>query len=497
MTIYNMNHDLPSSNNSLLMRIPSVHLILGHPSVKAILATEKVQLAVLKACLRLLLADLRREIIDNPGSQSVDFDTESIVKRLLETARMRSVSTLRPAINASGIVLHTGLGRARLSASAVKAVSEAASFHTLLELDEETGKRGNRQSHVSGTLCELTGADAACVVNNCAAAVVLAVTALASGKEVILSRGEMVEIGGSFRLPEIIAASGATLVEVGTTNRTRIDDYRKAVNSRTGLIVRCHPSNYKVVGYTSEASAAELVNLGLQTGVPVLDDQGTGSLFDAEALGLSGGFLKSVSASVSGGFDLIAASGDKLLGGPQAGILLGKQTIIDLLISHPLSRALRIDKLSLIALDATLKEYINSNAAQQRIPTLKYITRSLDEISRLAVILHGGLTELLRGTIYEVGLTESISRIGGGSAPEEELPTVCVCIQTRDKTSGADIVKLISQLRQASIPVIGRIHVNRLLLDPRTLEEDEIGAVIDMVAEAIGQATNRKKTAKP
>ena len=468
-----MNNEPNAADANPLRGLPSVHRLLSAPAVAALagripasLLTASVR-TVLEATRRSLLSDLRTPL---PSE-------ETLARQVVAEAERRTMPSLQRAINATGIVLHTGLGRARLADAAVAALLEVASGHSLVEIDRETGKRGSRRDHVRGLLCELTGAEDAAVVNNCAGAVFLAVTTLAAGREVLISRGELVEIGGAFRMPDIVRASGATLVEVGTTNRTRLSDYANALTERTGLILRCHPSNFALVGFTEETPTVDLVALGRAHNIPVMDDQGSGSLLSPAALGLPG--LKgSLPESVAAGSDVIAASGDKLLGGPQAGLLLGSKEAISRIAKHPLARALRVDKFTLAALEATLRLYRDPEAAQRAIPTLRYLTRSLPELRRLAARLKTRLTRTLK-TGFMIALVQERSQVGGGSLPGEDLPTVCVSLRSTTGSPAPD--EITTLLRQHTPPIFARIKDNAVLFDPRTLENDEI----DRIAGAV------------
>ena len=383
---------------ALLRRMPSVNLLLEQASVRALQAT--VPARILAEAARSVLEQTRQELLASVPSESAMLATsqkrasainrtvesedtfslriglESLAARTVQEALRRHAPSLQPAINATGIILHTGLGRARLAPEASNALLQVAMGHANVEIDRETGQRGSRREHVQGLLCELTGAEDATVVNNCAGAVFLAVNALAAGREVIISRGELVEIGGAFRMPDIIRASGATLVEVGTTNRTRLSDYRNAITERTGLILRCQPSNFAIIGFTEETTTRDLVTLGRERGIPVLDDQGSGSLLSLEAIGIQASpgrasMKGTLRDSVLAGADVMMASGDKLLGGPQAGIILGRREYIERIVSHPLARALRVDKFTLAALEATLRLYRDPEQAKAQIPTLR------------------------------------------------------------------------------------------------------------------------------
>jgi L-seryl-tRNA(Ser) seleniumtransferase len=445
-------------------------MLLEHDQVKE----------ALKRLPRTVIVESLRHAVDAARSNGSDSTVDSIVASALESADSRSQRTLRRAINATGIVLHTGLGRAVLSETARDAVLDVASGHSMLEIDQESGKRGSRQDHIRALLTELTGAESALALNNNAGAVFLCITAVASGKEVILSRGEMVEIGGAFRMPDIIRASGATLVEVGTTNRTRPGDFEKAITENTGLILRCHPSNFRLVGFTEEVPAAELAALGKRRGIPVMDDLGSGAIIDTSEFGA--GPTVTLRQAVESGCDLVTASGDKLLGGPQAGMVLGRKDLVEKIGKHPLARALRLDKLTLAALEATLRLYRDPERARKEIPTLRSLSRTSEQLRELAERLLG-LLRLPEGWI--VTLVDGQSQVGGGSLPGENLPTTCVRIDPPPATS---IDSVAARLRANDLPIFGRIHEDGLLLDPRTLEESEF----EEVAKCLTQISEKK-----
>ncbi len=446
--------------------------LLEHPRTAE--ALTRLPRTVVVESFRIELESLRA----NGKATSSD---EEIVDHALERAEQQDRPTLRRAINATGVVLHTGLGRAVLSEAAREAVNQVASGHSELEIDAESGRRGSRQAHVRKLLCELTGAESALVLNNNAGAVFLAVTALASGREVVISRGELVEIGGSFRMPDIIRASGATLVEVGTTNKTRLSDFERAITENTGLLLRCHPSNFKIVGFSEEVPAADLSTLGQRFEIPVMDDLGSGALIDTELLGA--GATTTLRAAVESECDIVTASGDKLLGGPQCGIVVGRKDTVDRIAAHPLARALRVDKLTLAALEATLRLYRDPERALEEIPTLRYLRRGRKE-------LHGLASEIVSaiGVVpgSQVDLVDSQSQVGGGSLPGENLPTVCVRIVTVGDRIPAD--SLSAQLRLNAPPIYGRIRDNALLLDPRTLEREEIPVIAESVRRILAES---------
>ncbi len=466
-----------SANNSdfSLRRLPSVTRLMAHAELQAL--RKRLPEAVFVETVRRVLQQARTEFLASPAPRSIPAET-SLATLVLAEAQKREALGLKPGINATGIVLHTGLGRARLSEAAVRAVTETARNHSLVEIEVESGRRGSRLDSVRGLLGDLTGAEDAAVVNNCAGAVFLAVNVLASGRKVLISRGELVEIGGAFRMPDIIRASGAELVEVGTTNRTRISDYRNAITPQTALILRCHPSNFAIVGFTEEASTSQLAALGQEHGIPVMDDQGNGLLFPLSEMGtpLSWGAKQgSLRESVASGADLITASGDKLLGGPQAGLILGRRELVSRIVEHPLSRALRVDKLTLAALEATLRLYRDPQTAKTAIPTLRYLLRTPDELRRLANTLARKLRAVLPSEAYEIKVTQESSQVGGGSLPGENLPTFCVQLFGVGKEWNAD--RAAKAFRLFTPPVFARIRQDALLFDPRTLEPEELALI--------------------
>ena len=429
------------------------------PSVEKLsaeLAELNHELAVLVA--RQAIDEAREALRTHPSPPSAIEGDLAVRARALAAKLGRN--QLRRAINATGVLLHTNLGRATLAPSAVAAVEAVASGHATLEVDEETGGRGSRQTVIAQLFRELTGAEDAVVVNNNAAATVLALTAIASGKEVILSRGELVEIGGHFRLPDVIAQSGARLIEVGTTNRTRIGDYEKALAEDTGMLLRCHPSNFRIVGFTEAPTLAELVALSRRVAIPFGDDIGSGALVDFTPFGLTD--EPQVQKSVAAGADLVWFSGDKLLGGPQAGILVGRKDLIVACKEHPLMRALRPDKLTLAALEATLRLY-KTGRAWDEIPVLRRIKRDDGEIARRCRIVAGKLNKLG----YSATVEATFSQVGGGSLPDRQLSSHAVSIRSDNLSA------LARALRHAPTPVYGRIERDRLLLDLRAVDKDE------------------------
>jgi L-seryl-tRNA(Ser) seleniumtransferase len=391
------------------------------------------------------------------------------VARIEAIVRALRAPRLRPVINATGVVLHTNLGRAPLAAAAAQAAAAIAGRYSTLEFDPRTGRRGRRHDLVADSLRHLTGADAAAVVNNCAAAVLLMLTALAKGKEVIVGRGELVEIGGGFRMPDVMRLSGARLVEVGTTNRTRPEDYAAAITPKTVAILKVHASNFQVVGFTESVEVETLARVAQQHRVLLLHDLGSGSLLDSTAYGLAA--EPRIQDSLRAGTDLLACSGDKLLGGPQAGLLLGRTELVDKVMRHPLARAVRIDKLTLAALTATLDLYLTQSLAE--LPIWNMLGASSDAMAARAMTWQRRLVE--RG--IEVEVVPAESTVGGGSLPGERLPTTALAITPRSGHA-ADLLR---RLREHEPPVIGRIEQERVLLDPRTVLPDEDDALLDAV----------------
>jgi len=387
-----------------------------------------------------------------------------------------SEPSLRPLINATGVVVHTNLGRSILSDKAIQRIVEVSRSYSNLEYDIRAGERGKRYTHVEDILIRLTGVEAATAVNNNAAAVLLCLNTLARGKEVIVSRGELVEIGGSFRVPEVMERSGAKLREVGATNKTHLKDYEKAINENTGLLLKVHTSNYKIVGFTKEVTPAELSVLGKKRNIPVMWDLGSGSFVDLASYGV--GDEPTVKQAVNAGVDVLTFSGDKLLGGPQAGLILGKKAYLDPIRSNPLARALRIAKLTLASLEATLTQYLDEEKAVREIPTLWMLTQPLEEIERKARILARGFAGL---SGLSVSLQDEMSQTGGGALPTGILPTKAVSISHQSLSAN----QIESRLRLGKPHVITRIKEGMVLFDPRTLNDEEIGKIVEAMKKIL------------
>ena len=403
-----------------------------------------------------------------PSLQEVAGGVAASLGRLLEPS-------LRPVINATGVILHTNLGRAPLGQEALDAVRLVAAGYSNLELDLESGERGSRHAHLEEQLCRLTGAEAALAVNNNASAVLLALTSLARGKEVIVSRGQAVEIGGGFRIPDVMRQSGARLVEVGTTNRTYLSDYEGAIGPRTGALMRVHTSNFRVIGFTEEVELSELAGLARRYSLPLIDDLGSGCLLDTRQFGL--GYEPTPQDSLAAGASLGCFSGDKLLGGPQAGIIVGEADLVRRLKRHPLARAVRIDKLSLAALLVTLRHYLMGEAVL-KVPVWRMISASVGELEARA--------ERWADALPGVGkVVDGESTIGGGSLPGETLPTRLLSLALPAGRGPRSVSLLARRLRSGRLPVVARIEKESLLLDPRTVLPEEDGRLMEALAEAL------------
>jgi len=453
--------------------LPSVSALLATPATLELIARHGRRQVT--DALRAALSDARRRALD--GNDAAD--ENALLAQAAAMLEDEGLECIPAVINASGVILHTGLGRAALAEAARQALLDAAG-HCLLEVERATGRRGDRQDHVRGLLARLSGAEDALVVNNNAAAVLLAVSALAAGGEVVVSRGELIEIGGSFRLPDIVRAAGAVLVEVGTTNRTRLADFAKAITDSTRLILRCHPSNYRIVGFVESAPLADLAELARDRNVPLVFDAGSGLLH--KPAGVEGADCPTLQEAVHAGCHVVTCSGDKLLGGPQAGIALGRRECIERMARHPLARALRIDKLSLAALRATLDLHVVPETAVQDIPTLRSIARSADDVLASAHRVVRRLRRALPGNC-RVGVFPNRTEIGGGSLPGEVLQTWCVWVTPKD---GELAVHTIAKRLRCGLPaVIGRIRSNMLLLDMRTVARSEEAALARAVAKAV------------
>ena len=459
-----------SAVKDLLRNIPKVDALCQLP------AFAQEQGVALTEAVRGVLDQLREEI--RSGKVQELPSLEQLGQRISATLHRQERPSLRPVINGTGVILHTNLGRACLSQQAAQAVAQVAKGYSTLEYNVEKGERGSRYSHVEKLLCKLTGAEAAMAVNNNAAAVLLVLSALTRGKEVLLSRGEMVEIGGSFRVPEVMEQGGAILKEVGTTNKTHLKDYANAITPETGALLKVHTSNYRIMGFTESVKASELVDLAHSHGLPVLEDMGSGALLSLQQFGILD--EPHVQQSVQAGIDVITFSGDKMLGGPQAGIIIGKKEYIDIIKKHPLTRAVRIDKMTLAALEVTLRAYAQERA-QEEIPVVAMLSATRESLrpkaDKLFQLFQGGKT-------YEVELVEEYGQVGGGSVPTQLLPSWAIAIEPKETS----LQVLEERLRcQGDIPIVGRISKGRYLLDVRTLFEEDFPYLVESVHTALGE----------
>lgn len=464
---------MTESAQEMLKRIPKVDRVLAWPEISPLLSLHPRPELV--RAVRCCLESIREQILDDPSAPPPDRDR--IMTAITAEFARRGTPNLRAVINGTGVVIHTNLGRAPLADEAVEAVRRVASGYSNLEYDLVSGERGLRNSHLEGVLCELTGAEAALVVNNNAAAVLLALSTLADKREVLISRGELVEIGGSFRIPDVMAQSGARLVEVGTTNRTHPADYQRAISEATSLLLKVHTSNFSIVGFTAAVPVAELAELGSKNGIPVMLDAGSGCLIDLAPHGIPG--EATIRQYIGQGADVVTFSGDKLLGGPQAGIIAGRRQLLDPMKRHPLLRAFRPDKLSLAALEATLLLYRDERQALRNIPALAMLTMTATQLSRRAGQLIRRLRRTLPATISLTRL-QGESSAGGGSFPLLRLETVLVEV----RIDGFSAHQIEAALRQGTTPVIGRIRQERFLLDVRTIFDSDTGPLANALFEA-------------
>ena len=464
--------------HDLLRSIPKVDNLLELAAAEPRLA--RLPRVHLVACIRQILEELRQEIL--AGRAGAVPDWPLLADRLQDAAKAALTPSLRPVINATGVVLHTNLGRAVLGAEVAAEVARVASSYSTLEYDPKNGGRGSRHVHVENLLTRLLDCEAAMVVNNNAAAVLLILSALAAGRELIVSRGELVEIGGSFRIPDIMEQGGAILRAVGTTNRTRISDYARAIEpGRTGGLLKVHTSNFRIIGFTEETPVRELADLAASHGLPLISDLGSGTFFSLLPLGITD--EPTVRQLLDEGADLVSFSGDKLLGGSQAGIIVGRRDYIGRLKAHPLARALRVDKMTLTALEATLRLYLDPEAAKRSIPTLAMLFAELDQLKNEAERLRGLLAEVPGLMKLEVMPTEG--QAGGGSAPERPLASWAVAV---DGPADLSVDELEARLRRRETPVVSRIFQDRLLLDVRTIRPDQFEEIARAFREALTPA---------
>lgn len=481
-----MSEAVQSDMAAILRQIPAVEELLSSPRIRVLLAAHP-RWAVLEAIRQVLAERRQRVLLGGLSRETAErlLTPEAISAAVAEVAAETAGPSFIPVINATGVVIHTNLGRAPLASAALQAMEAVGRSYSNLEFDLATGARGSRQVHVEALLCALTGAEAALVVNNNAAAVLLAINTFADGKEIVVSRGELVEIGDSFRIPDVMVQAGARLREVGTTNRTHLRDYEGGIGPETTMILRVHRSNFRILGFTAEVELADLIALAKGRGLLTMDDLGSGALVDLTRLGLRKEPL-AVDA-IRAGADLVTFSGDKLLGGPQAGILVGRRALLARARKNPLARTVRIDKLSLAALEATLRLYRDPEHALREIPILRMIGESPASIGTRAEAMAGALHTA--ASAVTISVEDETSEVGGGALPLQTLPTRVLALRpTRGSASDLE-----ARLRRRRPPVLVRIKEDRVLLDLRTVPESEEAALLQALCEALGPRSGESK----
>jgi len=462
---------------NLYRLLPSVDSLLSDLSENA--DYRSLPRAFIRDLINDFLALCREEIKSGIIVGEEDLNPSRLRARLDAYLKIHTRPHFRRVINATGVVIHTNLGRSVLNRKAAEAVWEACLYYSNLEFSLDTGKRGSRYSHVEDLLCRITGAEASLVVNNNASAVLIILDTLAKGREVVVSRGQLVEIGGSFRIPDVMTKSGAFLKEVGATNRTHIKDYEGAIGPETGALLKVHTSNYRIIGFHKEVSLKELVQIGAKYSLPVIEDMGSGNFFDFAAHGYHFMPEPTVQQVVKDGVSVVSFSGDKLLGGPQAGIIVGKKEYIDLIKKNPMNRAVRIDKMTLAALESTLRLYLDPRVAMREVPTLHMITMKAEDLKRAASKIQNRIRKNVKHDL-QLSIFPAQSRVGGGSFPEQDLPTFLVGI----KSSLMSSEQLRDRLLQTDPPLIGKIENDLFCLDPRTVDQDEYKLLCDAISQA-------------
>lgn len=450
--------------NILYRSIPKVDVLLEDKKIISLI--EKYHRDVVVDVIREEIEKIREEIKTNNDFDFINKKINTLVENISKSVEKTYSYNIRKVINGTGTILHTNLGRSIISKKHANYLSDIVTSYSNLEYNLEDGKRGERYSHFEKLICKITGAESAMAVNNNAAAVMLVLSSMAKEKEVIVSRGELVEVGGKFRIPDVMESSNAHLVEIGTTNKTHLEDYENAINENTGALLKVHTSNFKILGFTESVSIKEICDLGKEKNIPVIEDIGSGVLVDLSKYGLE--YEPTVQDSIKAGVDIVSFSGDKLLGGPQAGIIVGKKKYIDKMKKNPLTRAFRIDKFTATILEMIFKEYLNEEDAVKNIPTLSLITRDLKEIEKNANTLYEKLDVLKDVAI--INIEDTLSQIGGGSLPMERLNSKCVSITPKNMSTAS----LEEKLRLDENPVVGRISDNKLIIDMRTILDDEI-----------------------
>ena len=463
---------------NLFTLIPKVDELLDNQNISELL--DNMPRKIIMDAIREEVEELRSIIKENISEEA---EIKKIINNLVNNIKLRAIEkniySLKRVVNATGTVIHTNLGRSLINEEIFNNMREIALNYSNLEYDLESGTRGSRYSHVEEIIQELTGGEASMVVNNNAAAVLLALSALVKDKEVIVSRGELIEIGGSFRIPEVLEQSGAKLVSVGSTNKTHLHDYENAINENTGALLKVHTSNYRILGFTSAVDSKELYELKKKYKIPLIEDLGSGVLIDLSKYGLQ--YEPTVGESLDKGVDVVTFSGDKLLGGPQAGIIIGKKEYIDKMKKHPLTRAFRVDKFTISALEATLKYYLDEKKAIENIPTLKMLTMTPEKLDLKAQDLLEKINNKINSDNIELEIKDEFSEVGGGSLPLEKLPTKCIVLRIKNKSTQ----EFENKLRAYKIPIITRLYKDKIYLDLRTINEEDYDIIVSAIENGL------------
>ena len=463
------------TNKNLYSLIPKVDELLADEKIEKLLSSLPRRLVV--DTIREELDKVREKIRKNISREELEKDLSSLVEKIINQANKKNSYKLKRVVNATGVVIHTNLGRSPLNQEVIDNIREVATNYSNLEFDLKTGGRGSRYSHLEDIIKEITGGEAALVVNNNAAAVMLALSTLAKGREVIVSRGELIEIGGSFRIPDVMEESGASLVAVGTTNKTHLEDYERAITEETAALLKVHTSNYRILGFTSSVDAKDLSSLKDKYQLPLIEDLGSGILIDLSKYGID--YEPTVQDSLKKGVDVVTFSGDKLLGGPQAGIIVGKKKYIEEMKRNPLTRALRVDKFTLTALETILKLYLEEEKAVEKIPTLRMLTLGLEKIDKRAKKLFKEIKDLNLDKDLEIAIEDSYSEVGGGSMPLVKLDSRSLVLSCKSISSQ----ELEKRLRSLKLPIITRLYRDKIYMDLRTIKEEEIPLISQGIKE--------------
>ncbi len=465
-------------NRNLFTLIPKIDELLEKDEIKELM--KVIPRITVVDTIREEIEDLRGKIKKGISEEEIESTINNLPSYIEVKAQKKDSYKLKRCINATGVVLHTNLGRSLINKKIMENVLEVASHYSNLEFDLEKGQRGSRYSHLEEIIKDVVGGEAAMVVNNNAAAVMLVLSTMAKGKEVIVSRGELIEIGGSFRIPDVMSQSGAHLVEVGTTNKTHLWDYEKAITENTAALLKVHTSNYRVVGFTSAVDSEELSVLKEKYDIPIIEDLGSGVLVDLSKYSLE--YENMVQDSLRRGVDVVTFSGDKLLGGPQAGVIVGKKKFIDACKKNPLTRAFRVDKFTIAALEGTFKYYLDEKKAMEEIPTLRMLTMTKETLDKKSRNLKELIEKNIDSAYIEIEIEDSYSEVGGGSLPTERIPTRCVVLDIKK----ISINSFEENLRHYDIPLIARLNKDRVYLDVRTIDDEEIELVVEGIKYALG-----------